>query len=84
MILKMNKYLSTTESNNVIQFSRHYPPKCANHIHSQRDHTELMITFCRSTSADWLERNDMDCFFRTFLGLCQYKPSKISEAVNFL
>ena len=47
----------------VIQFSRHWKPKCANHIYSQWDQTELMNRFCCSPFTDWLERNDMDCFF---------------------
>ena len=52
------------ESNNVIQFSRHCPPKYANHSHSVWDHTELGNGFCCSPSVDWLKRNDMDCLFR--------------------
>ena len=41
-----------------------YPPKCANHIHSQWDCTELMNRFWCQLFADWLERNNINCFFR--------------------
>ena len=54
-----------SESMYIIQFSCHCPPKCANHIHAQWDQTELMNGFYGPRFADWLERNDMDCFFRT-------------------
>ena len=66
IIFHSSYYLCHTllrESNNVIQFSRRCPPKCANHIHSQWDQTEFMNRFYGSPFADWLERNDMDCFF---------------------
>ena len=41
-----------------------YPPKCAYHIHSQWDCTELINRFWCQLFADWLERNNMNCFFR--------------------
>ena len=40
------------------------PLKCANHIHWQWDHTELMIRFCCLPFTDWFKRNNMDCLFR--------------------
>ena len=47
-----------------ILFSRRFPPKCANRIHSMQDHFELMNRFCCLPFAKWLERNYMDCLFR--------------------
>ena len=38
--------------------------KCPNHIHSQWDNTELMNGFYGLPFADWLERNDMDCWIQ--------------------
>ena len=40
------------------------PSKCANHIHSHWDYTEIMNKFWCPLVADWLERNNMDCIFR--------------------
>ena len=41
-------------------------PKCTNHIHWQWDYTEFMNRFWCPLVADWLERNNMDCFFRVW------------------
>ena len=51
------------ESNNMNLFSRRFPPKCANHIHSQCDYTELINRFWCLFFADWPERKIMNCFF---------------------
>ena len=51
------------ESNDVNKFSRRCLPKCANHIHSQWDYTELTNRFWWPLFADWLDRNNMNCFF---------------------
>ena len=64
------------ESKNLIQFSHHCLPKCANHIHSQWD--ELMNRFRCSPVADWLERNDIYCFFCSCMNLLQIAPSTCS------
>ena len=46
--------------------------KCANHIHLHWDRTELMNGLYGSSFTDWLERNDIDCFFRAIFGLPVY------------
>ena len=48
-----------------------------NHIHSQLDYTGLMNEFWCPLVADWLDRNDMDCFFRTGI-------SKVVIATTYL
>ena len=62
-----------------------FSPKCANHIHSQWDQTELMNRFYGSIFADLLERNDMDCFFRNIeIITCLAKLHKNAEVWNVL
>ena len=61
-----------------MQFFRRCPPKCANHIHSQWDHTELMNTNrILLFIFHWLaQENDMNFLFRK-------AHSIISEILNF-
>ena len=52
------------------------------HIHLQSD--LLMNRFCCSPFADWLERNYMDCLFRTISGYVASLGKLWSHFVNFI